>query len=129
MKEFTGVKDEPEEPEPLFPVQEIKKETYQNPYLKESQLVFESDSPRNYQIPEAEKTTQYFSYDNAYKEPEKIVKADLDEIDVNKGRFGQYASYKTYDVHNSRRFRKLLHDPISIKDAVILKEILDTKYF
>ena len=69
------------------------------------------------------------SYDDSPVTSKKVTVADTKPIDENKSRFRQYATIKGQDVHNASRFRKLLRNSITVKDAVIMKEILDRKYF
>jgi len=130
LKEFTGAKEEPQNlPDSIPTIKEIKKDRYENPYVPVVKPAYEQKTYPTYKFSEPEEPSEHFSYDDMYKGPEKLVLTDTDKIDINKGRFGAYYSEKTYDVHNSAHFRKLLHDPISLKDAIILKEILDRKYF
>jgi hypothetical protein len=130
LKEFTGYKEEesPVKDEPQV-VREIKETVIENPYLKVNQPVYSKTTYKSYDDEALANYKTPVSYDDLYKGPERIVEADIAKQDENKGRFGTYSSYKQYDLHTAARFRKLLHDPLSIKDAIILKEILDRKYF
>ena len=131
LKEFTGYKEEEEETaRPESPVvKEIRETVVENPYLKYNQPEYKDPSYEEYETLEKIDYKEPVSYDDLFKGPEKIIESDTEPVDENKGRFGSYASVREYDVHTATRFRKLLHNPTTVKDAVILKEILDRKYF
>lgn len=130
LKEFTGYKEESEPARPESAVvKEIKETVVENPYLKYNQADYRKPAYQDYDSTEDIIHNAPVSYDDIYKGPEKMIEKDTEPEDVNEGRFDKYASFKEYDVHTAARFRKLLHNPMTVRDAVILKEILDRKYF
>ncbi len=131
LKDFTDYHENAPEalPAETAEVKEIKKTVVENPFLTEIEPYVKEASSREIQFGKVVQSSQHFSYDDAFHGPEKMVLSDTQAVDTNKGRYGQYVSQKDVDVHKASRFRTLLHNPISMKDAIIMKEVLDRKYF
>ncbi len=79
----------------------------------------------------AEEEVGYKSYEEVYsmnkdlKTLDEQVKLEIAE----KKRFDEYKIEEGRNIHVAKRYREMLHNKDSIKDAIILKEILDHKYF
>jgi hypothetical protein len=123
LKEFTGKKDVPvyEEEEEFIEVEE--ENTADRKYVKEiDQFVDEYDTNHE---------DNYKSYQDPY--PNKGNLKTLDEqVQIKTApskRFDAYKIEKNVNIHTAKRFRKLLKNKDSVKDAIIFKEIFDRKYF
>ncbi|HLF32971.1 MAG TPA: hypothetical protein VI583_01960 [Cyclobacteriaceae bacterium] len=130
LKEFSGYEEKEVHPAPA------ESETANYPYKTETKpetRQYQSyESPENfpsYNDEEGKSLESLVSYEDMYQSPGRVEKADTKHADINEIRFKEYASYQAFDIHKARRFRKLLHNSTSMKDAVVLKEILDRKYF
>jgi hypothetical protein len=144
LKEFTGNKEEQTEVVSGPPAQEqqyktISRETMTsetrplsdpNPY--EYSSPYENTSPYGTPAEERYHPEEYEtikSYDDSPVTSNKVTESDTRPVDENKARFSAYATFKGRDLHTANRFKKLLQNRITVKDAVVLKEILETKYF
>lgn len=73
----------------------------------------------------------YGNYDEVSQGKDKYKTLE-EEIEIEKlanDRFNEYKIDKNESANYASRIRKFLHDKDSIKDAIILKEVLDRKYF
>ena len=130
LKEFSGYENKEKELAPAKP------DTYQIP--PKAELRPEPQEYRSYESPDAFPTHEeeearslesLVSYEEMYHEPGMVSISDTKSVDINEDRFTEYESHLKIDIHKANRFKRLLRNSISIKDAVILKEILDRKYF
>jgi hypothetical protein len=85
------------------------------------------EQPYSYDQTESYETLK--SYDDAPSTSQTVNIEDIKPIDENKERFRAYESRKGQNVHTAIRFRNLFNNNITLKDAIIMKEIFDTKYF
>ena len=86
------------------------------------------DSPKEYASTEE---VEYKSYREVYNVNKDLKSLD-EQVDLEKTgkkRFEEYKIEEGVNVHTAKRFRELLRNKDSIRDAIILKEILDRKYF
>jgi hypothetical protein len=122
LREFTGQKEKPvydydeenEEPDETY---------YEDNYYQEEE--------QNKEEYETEEELEYKSYDEVYN-VNKALKTLDEQVDLElttKKRFEEYKIEKGVNIHTAKRFRELLQNKDSVKDAIILKEILDRKYF
>jgi hypothetical protein len=122
LKEFTGQKEEPVydyEEENSEPDRSYDKGSY---YQEVEQSEKESETPEE---------VEYKSYDEVYNVSKDLKTLD-EQVDLKlaeKKRFDKYKIEEGVNIHTAKRFRELLQNKDSIKDAIILKEILDRKYF
>ena len=74
---------------------------------------------------------EYGNHDEIYlgQGKSKTLDEQVEIEDLTKTRFSEYKIDKDLNSDYASRIRKLLHDEDSIKDAIILKEVLDRKYF
>ncbi len=90
-------------------------------------------------VPEEIKQPSYAAYnDPGYgkyaetsqeKNKYKTLSEEIEIEELNKERFIEYKRDENTSSNNASRIRKFLQDKDSIKDAIILKEVLDRKYF
>ncbi len=122
LREFTGQKKEPE-----YDYEEEYKEDDRS-YDGDSYYREEEKSGTEYETAEE---VEYKSYDEVY-DVNKDLKTLDEQVDLElskKKRFEEYKIEEGVNIHTAKRFRELLQNKDSIKDAIILKEILDRKYF
>ena len=121
LREFTGQKKEPE-----YEYEEGPEEHEQS--YDDGKYYQEEESTEEY---EAEEEVGYKSYEEVYsmnkdlKTLDEQVKLEIAE----KKRFEEYKIEEGRNIHVAKRYREMLQNKDSIKDAIILKEILDHKYF
>jgi hypothetical protein len=121
LREFTGQKKEPEyeyENEP----DEYEESYNEDKYYQEEESAVEST---------LEEETGYKSYEDVYSMNKDLKTLDEQvDLDVSeKKRFAVYKIEEGINIHTAERYRELLQNKDNIKDAIILKEILDHKYF
>jgi hypothetical protein len=124
LKEFTGQKNEPV---PEVHEEEIEEEGYES---LEQEYINSEDQPYSAEY-ETYDESQYKSYEEVYGKEEHLKTLD-EQIQINepvRKRFDEYKIKEELNIHKASRFRKLLKNKDSIKDAIILKEILDRRYF
>jgi hypothetical protein len=147
LKEFT-VYEEKDESKPAIP--QTIKDVYRaepvqqppvNPYARYSRMTEDDDEAQSLETigeeaqsletigEEAQSLESLVSYEDLYQSPGRVTDADTRKADENESRFKKYISLKSFDLHHAGRFRSLLSNPTSIRDAVVLKEILDRRYF
>ncbi len=121
LREFTGQKKEPE-----YEYEEGPEEHEQS--YDEEKYYQEEESAEEYAT---EEEVGYKSYEEVYS-----MNKDLKTLDeqvnleiAEKKRFNEYKIEEGRNIHVAKRFREMLHNKDSVKDAIILKEILDHKYF
>jgi len=121
LREFTGQKKEPE-----YEYEE-RPEEYEESHSEEK-YYHDEESTEEYPT---EEEVGYKSYEEVYS-----MNKDLKTLDeqvrlemAEKKRFDTYKIETGRNIHVAKRYRKMLHNKDSIKDAIILKEILDHKYF
>jgi hypothetical protein len=143
LKEFSGYQDKDEETTvaPSRSPGSMPKKTstdYQTPSTTSPYPTYQYEEPKSLETLESYEDYQYeepksletlVSYDDLYTSAGKVEKSDTRKTDINEDRFAKYSTYETYNIHKASRFMKLLHNPTSIRDAIIMKEILDRKYF
>ena len=117
LKEFTGQKEKPEyeyEEEP---------EEFEESYTQEA-----GQSAGEYAT---EEEVSYKSYEEVYNTNKdfKTLDEQVKLESAKRKRFDEYKISKGVNIHTAKRYRDLLQNKDSIKDAIILKEILDRKYF
>jgi hypothetical protein len=117
LKEFTGQKEKPEyeyeeEPEELEESYTQEVEQSAGEYATEEEVSYKSYE-------------EVYNVNKDYKTLDEQVKLELAE----KKRFDEYKISEGVNIHTAKRFRDLLQNKDGIKDAIILKEILDHKYF
>jgi hypothetical protein len=73
----------------------------------------------------------YKSYEEVYDHQGKLITLDeqVDLSSAGRKRFEKYKIDKAENIHIARRYKNMLMNQDSIRDAIILKEILDRKYF
>jgi hypothetical protein len=131
LKEFTGQREE------VTPTVEVEEpvEVETNPQDESS---IENEGETSYNDYKSYNENLYENYEETYKSYEEVFgKQDelvtLDEqVDFNRPRGKRFEGYKIQEeenIHVAQRCRKMLMNRVSIKDAIILKEILDRKYF
>ena len=117
LKEFTGQKEKPEyeyEEEP---------EEFEESYTQEA-----GQSAGEYAT---EEEVSYKSYEEVYNTNKDFLTLD-EQVKLGQAdrkRFEEYKLEEGVNIHTAKRFREMLQNKDSIKDAIILKEILDHKYF
>jgi hypothetical protein len=123
LKEFTGQKEETvsEQGGDLIEVEDndVIKEKYGN-----EEEIYSNEYEKQEEV-------QYKSYEEVYASKERLKTLD-EQIQLNepaRKRFDEYKIKKKVNIHTASRFRELLKNKDSLKDAIILKEILDRKYF
>ena len=124
LREFTGQKDEPV---PETRVEEIEEENYES---LEQEYINAEEQPYSTEYENYDES-QYKSYEEVYGKGEHMKTLD-EQIQINepvRKRFNEYKIKEELNVHKASRFRELLKNKDSLKDAIILKEILDRKYF
>jgi len=122
LREFTGQKEEP-----AYDYQE-KNEAPDESYDEDSYYQEEEQNKKEYETSEE---LEYKSYEEVYNVNRDFKTLD-EQVDLDlakKKRFEEYKIEKVVNIHTAKRFRELLQNKDSIKDAIILKEILDRKYF
>ena len=122
LREFTGQKEEPE-----YDYVEEAEEPDRS-YDEESYYREEEQNAEEYTATEE---VEYKSYDEVYNVSKDLKTLD-EQVDLKlaeKKRFDKYKIEEGVNIHTAKRFRELLQNKDSIKDAIILKEILDRKYF
>jgi hypothetical protein len=123
LREFTGQKKEP-----VYDYEEEEGEADVSSYEEESYYSEEELREKEYADREE---VEYKSYDEVYNVNKDFKTLD-EQVDIElnkKKRFEEYKIEEQVNVHTAKRFRELLQNKDSIKDAIILKEILDRKYF
>jgi hypothetical protein len=122
LKEFTGQKEaETLEEEKLIETTEMSSSERKNEY--EEDLYAE-----NYN---SYKEDSYKSYEEVYNNSKDLKTID-EQVSLNvigRKRFDEYIIEKQENIHVANRFRKILKNSDTIRDAIILKEILDRRYF
>ena len=124
LREFTGQKDEPV---PEVQEEEVEAENYRS---LEQEYIDSEEEPYSVEY-ETYDESQYKSYEEVYGKGEHLKTLD-EQVQINepvRKRFDEYKIKEEVNIHKASRFRKLLKNKDSIKDAIILKEILDRKYF
>ncbi len=121
LKEFTGRKEKPEyeyEEEP----EELEESYVDGNYNKEEKFTEEY---------ETQEESRYKSYEEVYNVNKdfKTLDEQVNLESAEKKRFDEYKISEGVNIHTAKRYRDLLRNKDSIKDAIILKEILDCKYF
>lgn len=122
LREFTGQKEKP-----VYDYDEENGEPDEN-YYEDNYYQEEEQNKEEY---ETEEELEYKSYDEVYNVNKDLKTLD-EQVDLKlttKKRFKEYKIEKGVNIHTAKRFRELLQNKDSIKDAIILKEILDRKYF
>jgi hypothetical protein len=122
LKEFTGQKEKP-----VHEVEEEEEERYES--LEQEYIDAEAE-PYSAEY-ESYDESQYRSYDEVYGKGKDLKTLD-EQVQINepfRKRFDEYMIQKEVNIHNASRFRELLKNKDSVRDAIILKEILDRKYF
>jgi hypothetical protein len=124
LKEFTGQKNEP-----VSDVQEeeIEEESYKS---LEEEYINSEEQPYSAEY-ETYDESNYKSYEEVYGEGKHLKTLD-EQVQINepvRKRFDEYKIKEEINIHKASRFRELLRNKDSIKDAIILKEILDRRYF
>lgn len=122
LKEFMGQKEEeiPAVPEEIIS-DEISGE-------KKAHDLTESYAEPTYPTYEE---TAYKSYEEVYSNTGDLKTLD-EQVSLNlpgRKRFDKYKIQEQENIHAASRFREILQNRNSVKDAIILKEILDRKYF
>jgi hypothetical protein len=124
LKEFTGQK---EEPVTEVHEEEIEEESYKS---LEQEYINSEEQPYSAEY-ETHDESQYKSYEEVYGKGEHLKTLD-EQVQINepvRKRFEEYKIEERLNIHTASRFRELLKNKDSIKDAIVLKEILDRKYF
>mgnify|MGYP001552152112 CR=1 FL=1 len=122
LREFTGQKEKP-----VYDYEE-ENEGPDETYNEDNYYQEEEQNKEEY---ETEEELEYKSYDEVYNVNKDLKTLD-EQVDLEltkKKRFEEYKIEKGVNIHTAKRFRELLQNKDSIKDAIILKEILDRKYF
>ena len=124
LREFTGQKEipgnqrrveEPREPETIVSEEER--------YLDSEEEMVES-----YSIPT---DNTYMSYDEVFSPDKSLITLD-EQVNLKtttRKSFERYREEEEDNIHIAQRYRELLSDADGVRDAIILKEILDRKYF
>jgi hypothetical protein len=122
LREFTGQKEEP-----VYEYEEENEDSDAS-YVEDSYYQEEEQARKKYKTTE---DVEYKSYEEMYNVSQDLKTLD-EQVDLEmtkKKRFEEYKIEGGVNIHTAKRFRELLQNKDSIKDAIILKEILDRKYF
>lgn len=107
--------------------------TFEKPKPKPGQEVrtFEQQKPRNVQ--EVKKVKAYSNYEGVIEEkkiPERVKLVDQERIyGLVEGLKSSIALESLDRIDEENKYKTLLRNPESVKDAIILSEILNRKYF
>ena len=123
LREFTGKKNVPvpEDKEELIEIEDD--DSIERKYTQEDDQIAEEYETYN--------EDNYKSYEDVYGNKGNLKTLD-EQIQINvpvRNRFDEYKIEVKTNIHVAKRFRELLQNKNSLKDAIILKEILDRKYF
>ena len=121
LKEFSGKKEE-RKLEEYEETEESEMSSYEEEMVTQDSIQPSYDT---YNDP------GYINYDEVYQGKDKIKTLDEQVIveKLDKERHDKYKIIKVKSANYASRIRKILHSKDSIKDAIILKEVLDRKYF
>jgi len=131
LKEFTGQREE------VTPAVEVE-EPAEVDTKPQDESEIENDVETSYNEYKSYDENLYENYEETYKSYEEVFGHEeglvtLDEqVNLKKPRRKRFEGYKIQEeenIHVAQRFRHMLKNRDSIKDAIILKEILDRKYF
>ena len=122
LREFTGQKEET-----VYDYEEENREPDRS--YDEDDYYQEEDQGRGKY--ETEEPAEYKSFEEVYNVSNDLKTLDeqVDLEQAKKKRFEEYKIEEGVNIHTAKRFRELLQNKDSIKDAIILKEILDRRYF
>lgn len=124
LREFTGQKE--------VPTNQRRVEEYEdlNTVVSEEDQYMDSEEEMVKSYDMANDGT-YMSYEDVYGYSDNVKTLD-EQVSLNapkKKRFERYQVKEDENIHIAQRYRELLTDGEGIRDAIILKEILDRKYF
>lgn len=123
LQEFTGTK---EPPQTVLP-DEIKVEEHE----AEMEPVAENHEYQTYEGYDDYKTSSYTNYDEVFEKGRNLTTLD-EQIDLGEPIEKQFEAYESTSgaeiCDRARKYRRMLMKRDSLRDAFILKEILDPKY-
>lgn len=121
LQEFTGNKEPPQTATTVSEEKEIEEEPVET--------IEEDHEYRTYEGYDDYKTTSYPDYDELYEKSKKLLTID-EQVSLDEPLTIQFKEYEIQSSLNDRakKFRQMLMQRDSLKDAFILKELLDPKY-
>lgn len=121
LQEFTGYKEPPQTMTPEVTVEEEQE--------VESEPAVEDQEYPTYAGYDDYKTTSYTNYDELFEKSQKLTTLD-DQIDLDEPIEKQFEVYESPSgtCDRARKYRQMLLKRESLRDAFILKEILEPKY-
>ena len=126
LEEFTGYKEVPQTVH-REEVQEFEEETAMEPEYREPST--SNDEYKHYEGYDDYKKGDYTNYDELYKKSQDLTAPD-EPLGLDKPLQRMPEAAERFDVPSSRakKIREMLLSKNSLKDAIILKELLDPKY-
>jgi hypothetical protein len=121
LKEFTGYKEPPQTVTPAAEEKEIEEE-----YVE---TIEEDHEYQTYEGYDDYKKSGYTSYDEVYGKSQNLTTID-EQISLDEPLERQFEEYETQlpSCDRAKKYRQMLMRRESIRDAFILKELLDPKY-
>jgi hypothetical protein len=121
LQEFTGYKEPPQSAMPEVVEEKVIEE--------QDETVEEDQEYHTYEGYEDYKTSGYTNYEELYKRSQDLTTLD-EKINLEEPIEKQFEPYDTIPGKHerARKYRQMLMKRESIRDAFILKEILDPKY-
>lgn len=121
LQEFTGYKEPPQTMTP-----EVMEEEEQEKVLEPATEAYEYQTYEGY---EDYKTSSYTNYDEVFEKGQNLTTLD-EQIDLKEPIEKQFEPYDSASetCDRTKKYRRMLMKRESLRDAFILKEILDPKY-
>jgi hypothetical protein len=121
LEEFTGYKEPPKTVTQAEEITDVKEEQEEIPAADEEIQYY--DEYDDY------KSGEYKNYDKIFEKSEELTTLD-EQVSLEEPVQKEWKVYERQPVTYSKakRFREMLTAKDSIKDAIILKELLDPKY-
>lgn len=123
LQEFTGYR------EPQQTVAPAREEEVEEETLPE-EIQAEADEYQYYEGYDDYKKSSYADYNTVQKQGQELTTID-EQVSFDEPLEKKFDWGKTEPATSvqTEKYRKMLRDPESVRDAVILKELLDRKYF
>ena len=122
LQEFTAYKEEPQSKEIAEEIKEEEEEMVQTAEIENEYQTYEEYDDY--------KSTDYINYDDIYKKSSERTTLD-EQVNLEEPINKNFTEYEIPDsaTLRAKKFREMLSDKKSFKDAFILKELFDPKYF